>query len=239
MQIDWSVSFSQCINLNHLYDIYAFKLKSHLFFPFQGHINAAHLSGYVGLNSVGHGGPYHKNQFFDNYNGKFQLLTSQEMKLLEHTNMEKSGLYMKELATWCQLDVATARKAGHIDRIQEIEFNSRILQFRASMDGIYDYTSQPPHFFYIHFLVLLSAIYLPLFAIDTAISAGWGNEKYVGLDMMNFIIVFLQCIFVVGLRALGVHMIVRRLFLCFFLAEVVVTTFTLPSSFLPYEGSIR
>ena len=41
-----------------------------------------------------------------------------------------------------------------------------------AMDGMYDYTDQPPHFFYIHFLVLLSALYLPLFAIDTAYAAG-------------------------------------------------------------------
>ena len=39
------------------------------------------------------------------------------------------------------------------------------------------------------------------------IAAGWGDSKYIGLDLMNFMIVFLQCIFVVGLRALGVHMI--------------------------------
>ena len=39
------------------------------------------------------------------------------------------------------------------------------------------------------------------------IAAGWGDAKYIGLDIMNFMIVFLQCIFVVGLRALGVHMI--------------------------------
>ena len=75
------------------------------------------------------------------------------------------------------------------------------------MDGMYDYSDQPPHFFYIHFLVLLSALYLPLFAIDTAYAAGWGDETYFGLDILNGIIVFLQCIFVVGLRSLGTNMI--------------------------------
>ena len=41
---------------------------------------------------------------------------------------------------------------------------------------MYDYTDQPPHFFHIHFLVLLSALYLLLFAIDTAYAAGCGEE---------------------------------------------------------------
>lgn len=159
------------------------------------------------MNAIGHGAPYSKANFFDQYNQKYKLLTSEEMKILSHNDMEQSGFYMKELVTWCQLDTARARKAGHIDRFQEIEMNNRILQFRASIDGIYDFTDQPPHFFYIHFLVLLSSIYLPLFAVDTAIAAGWGEDRYIGLDIINFIIVFLQCIFVIGLRALGVHMI--------------------------------
>ncbi|KAL3789006.1 hypothetical protein HJC23_012711 [Cyclotella cryptica] len=171
------------------------------------HINAAQIAGYVGLNAIGHGCPYSKAHFFDHYNSQYNLLTADEMNILQHHDMEYSALYMKELVTWCQLDLALARKEGHIDRYQEKQMNDCILQFRASMDGIYDYTDQPPHFFYIHFLVLLSAIYLPLFAIDTAVAAGWGEDKYIGLDIMNFIIVLLQGIFVVGLRSLGTKMI--------------------------------
>jgi len=114
---------------------------------------------------------------------------------------------MKELVTWCQQDVAQARKDGHIDSYQEKFMHDKIPAFRAAMDGMYDYTDQPPHFFYIHFLVLLSALYLPLFAIDTAYAAGWGEETYIGLDILNGVIVFLQCIFVVGLRSLGTKMI--------------------------------
>merc|ERR1712194_504760 len=75
------------------------------------------------------------------------------------------------------------------------------------MDGIYDYTDQPPHFFYVHFLALLSAVYLPLFAIDTAYGAGWGEEARLVTDAINGIIVLLQCIFVVGLRSLGTKMV--------------------------------
>ena len=130
------------------------------------------------------------------------------MILIEHHDMDNSNMCFKELVTWCQQDVSKARKDGHIDSFQEKGMQDKILALRASMDGMYDYTDQPPHFFYIHFLVLLSALYLPLFAIDTAYSAGWGEETYIGLDILNGIIVFLQCIFVVGLRSLGTKMIV-------------------------------
>ena len=132
------------------------------------------------------------------------------MEEIDRHDMDNSGLCMKELVTWCQEDVVEARKAGYLDSYQEKLMHDRILAFRAAMDGMYDYTDQPPHFFYIHFLVLLSALYLPLFAIDTAYAAGWGEETYIGLDILNGIIVFLQCIFVVGLRSLGTKMIVSR-----------------------------
>lgn len=171
------------------------------------HFNAAQVSGYVGLNAIGMGSPYSKTYFFDEYNAQHQLLTPEEMRILDHHDMDNSGLFMKELCTWCQQDIAEAREAGYLDTYQEKFMHDRILAFRAAMDGMYDYTDQPPHFFYIHFLVLLSALYLPLFAIDTAYAAGWGEETYFGLDLLNGVIVFLQCIFVVGLRSLGTKMI--------------------------------
>jgi len=171
------------------------------------HFNAAQVAGYVGLNSIGQGSPYSKAHFFDVYNKKHRMLSDGEMKMLAHHDMDNSGLCMKELCTWCEMDITEARKAGHIDRYQEEYMHDRILEFRAAMDGMYDYTDQPPHFFYIHFLVLLSALYLPMFAIDTAYAAGWGDETYWGVDIINGVIVFLQCIFVVGLRSLGNKMI--------------------------------
>ncbi len=175
------------------------------------HFNAAQIAGYVGLNAIGMGSPYSKTFFFDHYNVDNKLgtplLTPEELKVLSHHDMDNSGLCMKELVTWCQMDVAQARKDGYLDSYQEKFMHEKILDFRAAMDGMYDYTDQPPHFFYIHFLVLLSALYLPLFAIDTAYAGGWGAEKAVGLDILQGIIVFLQCIFVVGLRSLGTKMI--------------------------------
>ena len=140
------------------------------------HLNAAHIAGYVGLNGIGQGSPYSKKHFFDVYNKEHELLTPEEMMILDHHDMENSGLCMKELCIWCLEDVAEARKAGHIDSYQENLMQERILAFRAAMVSIYDYTDQPPQFFYIHFLVLLSALYLPLFATNTAYSAGWGEE---------------------------------------------------------------
>lgn len=165
-------------------------------------LNAAHVVGYVGL-----GGPYSKRHFFDHFNAKYHLLTVKELRRIQPLKMDSGGGAFKELVTWCQRDVECAEKAGYIDGYKSMELQKRILDFRASMDSIYDYTDQPVHFFYIHFLCLLSALYLPLFAFDNAYAAGWGDDVDWSIEFLYGVIVLLQCIFVVGLRLLGQKMI--------------------------------
>jgi hypothetical protein len=75
------------------------------------------------------------------------------------------------------------------------------------MDALYDYCDQPIHFFYIHFLCLLSAFYLPLFAMDNAYSVGSGDEVHWPAEVLTGLIVLLQAIFVIGLRMLGQRMV--------------------------------
>ncbi|GFH51254.1 hypothetical protein CTEN210_07730 [Chaetoceros tenuissimus] len=165
------------------------------------HMNAAHVAGYCGL-----GGPYSKKHFFDHYNKEWNMLTEKEMDQLAHYDWNDGSDVLKELCTWCQRDVGLAKKLGHIDSMEAVELHTRIVAFRAAMDGIYDYCDQPPHFFYIHFLCLLSAFYLPIFAIDNGFKGGWGAYSSIGIEILNGIIVLLQCIFVIGLRLIGQKM---------------------------------
>jgi len=166
------------------------------------HMNAAHIAGYVGL-----GGPYSRRHFFDHYNNIHTLLTPKELDAISHFDMDSGSDVLKELVTWVQRDIGIARREGHIDSHEAKDLHERILDFRAAMDGIYDYCAQPPHFFYIHFLCLLSAFYLPLFAVDNAYSAGWGTNTDWGIEILNGIIVLMQSVFVIGLRLLGQKMV--------------------------------
>lgn len=77
------------------------------------------------------------------YNRQYALLNGAEVQRLKCHDMDNSGLCMKELCTWCQVDVAEARKAGHLNDYQEQYLHDRILQFRAAMDGIYDSPTSP------------------------------------------------------------------------------------------------
>ena len=62
------------------------------------HFNATHIAGYVGLNAIGQGSPYSKKHFFDVYNITHGLLTPEEMMMLDHHDMDNSGLCMKNCA---------------------------------------------------------------------------------------------------------------------------------------------
>ena len=102
-------------------------LPSHVAERLVRHMNAAQISGYVGLNAIGHGSPYSKEFFFDHYNAQHQLMTEDEMKLVSHLNMDSGGDFMKSMCTWCQVQISQARKDKLIDTYQEQQFQDRIL----------------------------------------------------------------------------------------------------------------
>lgn len=61
------------------------------------------------------------------------------------------------------------------------------------------------HFFYIHLIAVLTAFYLPLFAVETAVGVGAGEDGNVSwtTEVLSAMIVFVQAVFVIGLRLLG------------------------------------
>jgi len=167
------------------------------------YMNAAHAAGYVGLSKT-----YSKQSFFDPLNDKYKLLTPAEAsRLMKKFDMDTGIESFNELTEWALQEVQAAQKNGWVDSREGGVLKDKILSFRASIGTLYDYTDQPLHFFYLHFLCLLSAFYLPLFAVDGAYGAGAGNDAHWAADLLNLLIVVLQAIFVIGLRLLGQRMI--------------------------------
>jgi predicted membrane chloride channel (bestrophin family) len=179
------------------------------------YMNAAHAAAYVGLNDT-----YTSRNFFTRLNAQYAWLTTgTEMERIQAFDMDRclGPAACHELIEWCLHDVETAYKNTVIKEKDYNALRDKILQFRGSVDTIYDYCDQPIHFFYIHFLCLLSALYLPLFAVTQAVKAGStsssennGTADTSGhwiSDLVSGLIVFLQAIFVIGLRMLGRKMI--------------------------------
>ena len=192
------------------------------------YMNAAHIAGYVGLSDV-----YTKHNLFEKFNEDYKLLNEKEFARLKQQDMDAGSGTFKELCTWCQKEVSKAVKAKRIDTVEAHHMHTHILELRAGMDGLYDYCDQPVHYFYIHFrelstrfgsakknvahsspcpftrlaVCLLSALYLPIFALDSAYGCGWGEDIDWQIELLSGLVVFLQAIFVVGLRVLGQKMI--------------------------------
>jgi len=164
-------------------------------------LNAAHVAGYVGMSRT-----YSKKEFFDNLNKIHQFLSIQELERINALDMDHGPDAFHELVGWCMQDIETAFQENRIDAREKSALKDKTIQFRDAMDGLYDYTDQPVHFFYIHFLCLLSTIYLPLFAAENAFNAGSGEYVRWSWDILAGLTVLVQAIVVIGLRLLGQKM---------------------------------
>jgi predicted membrane chloride channel (bestrophin family) len=162
------------------------------------YMNAAHIAGYTGLSKT-----YSKDSFFNHLNKEFGLVTDEELARLTEIDLEAGLNCSRELTTWCMMEIQVAYKKGILDSELANLYRTQILQMRAAIGKISDAADLPIPFFYVHFICLLSAMYLPLFAVNGAYNAGIGSETYWTADVTAGLIVVLQSIFVIGLRILG------------------------------------
>lgn len=117
--------------------------------------------------------------------------------------MNAGGSAYRELTTWCTAEVTTAVKEGLIDNRLATQFRELILKLRGKLGALYDYDDQPISFYYVHFICLLSAIYLPLFSLQVALDAGTGDAVYWLQDVLSGLTVLLQGVLFIGLRVLA------------------------------------
>ena len=162
------------------------------------YLNASHVVAYCGLSDV-----YSSGNLFAPMNEGARLLTPEEWGRIQNLDMDAGGSCYRELIAWAQLEVTEAQGAGHLDGPNSGALRQRLLALQGALSGLYNFADQPIAFFYVHFISLLSALYLPLFAASSAFEAGTGQEVYWTSDLVNGLIVMLQAIFVIGLRLLG------------------------------------
>jgi len=167
------------------------------------YLNAAHVAGYVGVS-----GTYTYDNFFTKINKAQRLLTTSELKRMESICMDTgaSSCYC-ELISWSLALVEKACVNGHFESRNQFYFTPNILKLRGSIGTIYNMNNQPIKFFYVHFVSLLSVLYLPLFTLEVALSTG--TTKHYELheiflyEFVAIITVFFQAIFVIGLRTMA------------------------------------
>lgn len=144
------------------------------------YLNASHVTAYCGLSDA-----YSKANLFDEMLSQTKFLTPAQEARIKACNMDAGGSCYRELVCWAQLEVTDAAKAGLIDARTAVMYRDKLLDFQAALSGLYNFADQPISFFYVHFISLLSAIYLPLFSVSTAFEAGTGATVYWTADLVN------------------------------------------------------
>jgi len=142
----------------------------------------------------------------------YALLTDNEL-----SRMIDIGIYQGktgscfELLTWALIDVNRALQLKLLDYHQASEMRDHIVNFRSTIAKIFVTTLCPIPFFYVHFLALLTAIYLPLFALMVSFktsSHGSSDSEQEQIipwyaELVGVSLVLLQSFLVIGLRMLG------------------------------------
>jgi predicted membrane chloride channel (bestrophin family) len=101
------------------------------------------------------------------------------------------------------MEIQVAYKKGLLDFELANLYRTQVLQLRSALGKISDAADLPIPFFYVHFISLISVLYLPLYAVNGAYNAGIGNDTFWTADVTAGLVVVLQSIFVIGLRILG------------------------------------
>jgi predicted membrane chloride channel (bestrophin family) len=148
---------------------------------------------------------YSFDNFFKEINQTSQLLTKSEVERMISIDMdEQYGSAYQELIVWCLIEIEISHKSEFVgDHPLALQLRTAVLQLLDKLAVLYNSHDQPVPFFYVHFVCILSVYYLPLFAVKTALNAGLKGEASWVSEIVSFLIVMLQLIFVIGLRVLG------------------------------------
>lgn len=177
------------------------------------YMNAAYAAGFVGLSDA-----YTYNGFFIPFNRHAIVLTDHELDRIEVCNMDEGGSCYREILQWVQLEIKDALEKKVIDTQTAKQFRAKVLSLQSCMSKLFNFADQPIIFFYIHFISLVSVLYLPLFTLNNCyiltlnkehveetalLTTGIGEGVHWSSDIVAGCIVLLQTIFVNGLRILG------------------------------------
>lgn len=160
------------------------------------YLNSAYILGYIGLSKV-----YSYDEFFKPMNKRYNLLTDDEYKRIREINAcGFNSDNVREVITWCITDVHNALQQGYIDPHTAQDLRGQILKVRGIIADMYDHYDQPLLFIYVHFIVILTAIYLPLAAVYISHEVASSEAAHWFNDVIGLLALLLQCMFVIGVR---------------------------------------
>lgn len=162
------------------------------------------------LRAIGLSATYDYANFFVPNCQRKRLLTRSEIARLESIDMDREeagDAAMNEILMWCLDEVErTHTEMKHFDHHLASAFRKEIFLLKDDMGEIYDHDDFPLSFYYRHFICLLAALYLPLFTAQMALTTGTAEHKLWANDLISALVVFLQNVYLLGLRNIAVKL---------------------------------
>ena len=84
--------------------------------------------------------------------------------------MDGGGSACRECIAWAIQDIQAEAKAENISSSLELAMMEQACRLRGAIGTLYDFAYQPIPFFYVHFITLVSGVYLPIAAYAIAYS---------------------------------------------------------------------
>lgn len=156
------------------------------------YVNVAHVLGYVELDPT----TYNFANMLEPLNEKYEYIDDADMTKLRFMRVDGSGAFHREAINWAVDVVQGQVKAGILSDIRAVQVFEKLFNLRSSIGTLFVMRDVPMPFVYVHFLYLLSAIYMPLFAVLVA-----NNFPYdPAVEVVGAVCVLLNCAFIIGLR---------------------------------------
>jgi len=163
-------------------------------------LNACHLLAYVGLSDV-----YGVENFFLPLCRLYGILSPKELERIASLRTDVGSVAYREILSWVtDENYKLARKKIIPDAVGSVIWKE-IATVRENLSTFFENEDQPIPFLYIHLLYMMALVYLPLFAysVATSVADATHGQQHSGVELIGVIIIFLNNLFVLGMRDLG------------------------------------
>ena len=156
------------------------------------YLNAAQILGYMSFSRI-----HNEDNFFKPLNDKHNFLTDMEFDILKNAyDLRSSGSAYREVIEWATEEIEEEVENNRLSEYRAYKLQDQILQLRAKLAGLVDFKQLPVPFIYVHYIHIMTALYLPLFAFLIAFGFGQDNR----IEFIGFFVVILNSTFVLGIR---------------------------------------
>jgi len=158
------------------------------------YVNIAQILGYIELEP----NTFTFGNMLEPLNDKYEYIGEVDMAKLRFLRVDGTGAYHREVINWAVDLVQNEVKTNNLSDYRAVQLFEKLFNLRSAIGTLFVMRDVPMPFVYVHFLYLLSAIYMPLFAVLVANNFPYALNAET--EIVGAVCVLLNCAFIIGLR---------------------------------------